>query len=311
MINRFLFFVLLNTLLLFSCDDVIEKDLSNKQLTVISPANNIITSNSTITFWWEILEGAEYYQIQIVKPSFDSIIQLILDTSTTKDKILLSLSPGNYQWRLKAWNNNSHSLISTLSLTIDSTMDLSQQVILLSEPSAFDTTNQNSVSFSWYSLYNADDYRLEIWSPDFNSSNVFSVNTSSNSLIHDLPEGSYEWGVRGQNITSSTIYSKRFIYIDTTAPNDPVLITPADNAILNNGEILFSWSRGITSGSSISDSLYLYTDSTMTNIKLCQLLLSPNYNDSVGIGIYYWRVRSMDAAGNYSNYSNLRKLTIL
>jgi hypothetical protein len=255
--------------------------------------------------------GAEGYNLQIVSPSFSSITRLVLDSNISKNKFTYSLMPGAYQWRVRAYNNSSETDYVTYSITIDSTADITQQTIILVSPSDKDTTNQMSFTFRWDTIYNADDYRFEIWKTNFSETNFLSITLEVDSFNYTLGEGAYEWGVRGQNSTTNTQYSKRTIYIDTTNPNTPVLLTPANNDTISDSlTLFFSWSRGSVTGSSIKDSLYIYTDQSMAIIKRQKFLNSTTYTDSLGIGNYWWRIRSIDAAGNYSNYSVLRKFTV-
>lgn len=295
---------------LLSCEDFFEANLEKESIHILAPANGQETNISTITFWWNEVEGAEGYNLQIVSPTFSNITQLVLDTNITKNKFTCSLLPGTYQWKVNAYNNSSETDYMTYSLTIDSTADLTQQTILLTLPSNYDTTNQTLFAFMWDTLYNADDYRFEIWTPNFSGSNVVSVTLETGSFNYTLEEGAYEWGVRGQNSSTNTQYSKRTLYVDITNPNTPILLTPASNATLNDTVIDFSWSHGTVTGSSIKDSLFIYTDSLMVNIKLQKYLNATTFSDSLGLGSYFWRVRSIDAAGNYSNYGLLRKFNI-
>lgn len=298
------------SVLLLSCEDIFEKNLKKENVEILAPYSGLETNISTITFWWNKLDGATGYNLQIVTPTFSNIIKLVLDTNITTNKFTFSMIPGSYQWRVKAYNNSSETDYVTYSLTIDSTANLTQQTIVLVSPSNHDTTNITAFTFKWDTLYNADDYRFEIWTPDFSGTQLLSLTLETDSLHYTLSEGAYEWGVRGQNSSTNTQYSKRSLYIDLTNPNTPALLTPSNSAILNDTIIYFSWSRGTVTGSGIKDSLYIYTDSSMVHIKRQKYLSAAYYSDSLGLGSYWWRVRSIDAAGNYSNYSLLRKFKI-
>jgi hypothetical protein len=296
---------------LLSCEDIFEKNLKKENVEILAPTNGLESDISTITFWWNEVDGALGYSLQVVSPTFSSVSKLILDTNISKNKFTYSLIPGSYQWRVRAYNNSSETDYVTYSLTIDSTADITQQTIILVSPSDKDTTNQMSFTFRWDTIYNADDYRFEIWIPDFSGTNFLSVTLEADNFNYTLVEGAYEWGVRGQNSTTNTQYSKRTIYVDTTNPNTPALLTPTSNDTISDSLSLdFSWSRGTVTGSSIKDSLYIYTDQTMAIIKRQKYLNSTTYTDSLGIGNYWWRIRSIDAAGNYSSYSVLRKFTV-
>lgn len=289
-----------------SCRDIVEKDLSKSTVTVNAPKDSLKTTLSTLMFWWEATDGADEYQIQIAKPSFTNIEAFITDTLVNGTKFFFSFTPGKYQWRIRAVNGSSNSPYQTYSITIDSTADISQQTISLLSPSENDTTNQTYFLFSWKTIYNANDYRFEIWSPDFNGNKILSINLEADTIHYTLPEGKYQWGIRGQNATTNTLFSKRSLFIDISAPNTPVLSNPTvKDSIVN-----FIWSRGLESGSEISDSLYVYSDTiyynTITSIKT----KLKTYSDTLLKGTYFWQVRSMDAAGNKSNYSSLKKLII-
>jgi hypothetical protein len=91
------------------CDTALEKNLSGKKVTLLAPVNNLITTDTLQTFYWELLDGATNYQIQVVTPRFDSIVRLIADTTTAKNIFLIDLDVNSYQWRVRAHNNSSSS----------------------------------------------------------------------------------------------------------------------------------------------------------------------------------------------------------
>ncbi|MFH0894965.1 MAG: hypothetical protein V2A54_11080 [Bacteroidota bacterium] len=302
--------ILVSISLIYGCDDIFEPDLSDKTVTINTPYDGMTTSQSTITFWWNEVKGADYYNIQIVSPGFMQTQQILADTNVEGDKFYFSLSPGSYQWRIRACNSGGNSNYQTYTLVIDSTEDLNTQTLLLVSPAANDTTNQTSFTFSWNGLYAADTYRFEIWSPAFGSTNVYSSEISNTSIAYTLPEGKYEWGVRAQNSTSSSPYSKRILVVDLTAPGTPTLVSPLNYASLAEGYIGFQWTRGTHSGSSVRDSIVVCSDSTMTLPVLQAYCSNTTYGDTLNAGTYFWHVRSIDKAGNKSAYSVLRKLTV-
>jgi hypothetical protein len=95
--------------ILTGCETAFEPDLRDKQVTLISPVNNISTTDTIQTFYWEILDGATEYQLQIVSPRFDSVARLIEDTITGKNTFLIDLDTNNYQWRVRAINSSTFS----------------------------------------------------------------------------------------------------------------------------------------------------------------------------------------------------------
>jgi len=106
----FLFFMII--IALTGCEDGFENDLTGEKVQLLAPANNVISEDSLQTFYWEPLDGATAYQVQIVSPRFDSIIRLETDTLTSRNQIKFQLRIGQYSWRVKAINNSSNSQIS-------------------------------------------------------------------------------------------------------------------------------------------------------------------------------------------------------
>jgi hypothetical protein len=297
-------------LTIFACEDIVEDDLSKKSVILLAPPNEFHTTITSNTFWWEVVDGCTGYNLQIVSPSFDYIERLFLDTNIVINKWDFSLLPGEYEWRVRAYNNTTTTLFTTYSIIIDSTIDISQEIIQLLTPNDMDTSNIPLNQFKWALLYNADDYNFQLY---FEGVKYFTKTTVNDTVIKSLNEGDglYKWEVRGQNAFSNTAYSSRTIFIDTTPPAKPVLIEPANLATLPDSLIYFEWNHEITTGSSIKDSLYIATDLLMNNLIRSIFLAYPNYEDSLGPGDYFWKVRSLDKAGNKSVYSDIRKFTII
>lgn len=298
-------------LFLSSCEDIFEIDLTDSPVELIIPQDHLTTSISTQLFWWEQTYGATQYHFQIVQPSFDSIISLVHDAYIDTNRIEVSLAPGKYQWRVQARNNATMSTYYSRSLTIDSTLDLSGQSIVLVSPKNNDTTKSLVLHFDWQDLYNSDTYYLEIWQPNTTGTLVKSEYITNSEYSYTLPsEGTYSWRVRGENSTSSTPYSIREIFIDTTSPNAPTLVSPGMFSTVQN-PVTFNWVRNSSSGSSTYDSLILAIDTNF--IQLDRTIVTPNsqYSDSLAIGQYYWQVFTKDKAGNTSPGSVIRKFTVL
>lgn len=94
------------------CDEVLEKSLTDKKLVLQGPVNNLTTTETTHTFFWQEMDGALEYQLQIVSPRFDSVVKLVADTPVTSPKFNMTLDKGAYQWRVRAKNNSTVSAYS-------------------------------------------------------------------------------------------------------------------------------------------------------------------------------------------------------
>ncbi len=93
-------------------------NLSGVHISLMSPADNLSTQQTDITFWWEEVSMAEKYIFQLVSPSFSSVERLVKSVEQTGNQIQISLTPGIYQWRVKAKNSSSETIYIQRSFVI-------------------------------------------------------------------------------------------------------------------------------------------------------------------------------------------------
>ncbi|HEY0066750.1 MAG TPA: hypothetical protein VGB46_05295 [Flavisolibacter sp.] len=106
-------------IVLAACESALDPELTTQRVRLQAPANNLLTTDSVHTFYWETLEGATRYQLQVVSPRFDSVARLGVDTIINRNQFSQTLRRGSYQWRVRAFNGGSTSAFSdTFSLTI-------------------------------------------------------------------------------------------------------------------------------------------------------------------------------------------------
>lgn len=290
----------------FACSDVFETDISEKQMGLLTPTDQLITQELQHTFWWEELEAATSYQLQIVSPNWEALESLVLDTTISANQFSLRLDPGTYTWQLRGLNASSETPWSSRTLQIDSTIDLSIFNVQQLSPVAGDTTNQQQQTFSWEPLYNATSYDLAIY--DANNQSILSVNLHADTFSYLLPEGLIEWQVRALNESSETPFSSRFLLVDATAPVAPILTAPANEAVVDS-LLTFSWQSQQDEGALIFDSLWVYTDSLLEN-EILRIQAAETYSHTLPTGTYYWHVRSFDEVGNTGGYSETVNFTV-
>lgn len=307
--NKILIPVILGIIfsLLYSCQDFIEVDLAKKSIIVLAPANNTASSSSSQLFWWEELKGADKYNLQIVKPGFSSVQQLILDSTITNNRFSYSLLPGVYQWRVRAMNNSSYTEYVIYNLTIDSSLNLSNLWVSLMSPADNYSSNSYTQAFTWQPLNNADSYLFQI----LLSGSVIGTQTLTTTTANFTftAEGTYQWRVLAQNGNSTSLAANatRNIIIDNTPPAAPVLTLPATNDSVPN-PVNLEWTADV---SATMDSVFVYADTNLTVLVTSVLTTSLSYSFTGTVGQdYFWRIRSRDAAGNWSAYSTRRKFFI-
>jgi len=317
--NKLIYFILIIVALFLSCDDFFEEELDDKTVTLIAPSDALSTSNSSFTFWWDEVDGASKYNLQIVSPDFNGIEKLVLDTNITNTQFEVQLYPGDFEWRVKAFNGASETSFTTYSLKVDSSLNLSGANVLLSSPADFTATKDTNIDFSWEQVYNATDYTIKIRKGSWDNGEGELLDETDNSTTYAyefIDDGTYIWGVMATNGNFSSQYSKREITIDREVPDVPNQTSPDHGETIMDNSVIFNWTRNSDSGSPILEEIVIGTDSTFNSgiIKeISGLDLTHTENFSVPEGSsekYYWKIRSIDAAGNESAFTDFRRFTV-
>lgn len=289
--------------------DYIVEDLAGKSVSIISPADSATANTTSPLFWWNELNDATGYRIQIVWPDFSNVQQLVYDTLAVGDRFSPTLLPGRtYTWRIRPENGASNGEWVVRTLTVDSTIDLSQQNVVITQPVSNFFTQSSTVTFGWNPISEADIYRVEV--RDASTQVVVTTTTvTTTAWSSTFAEGAFEFRVRAEKTSSSDVspYSALQFTIDQTGPAAPVPTAPANSSILVlPTTVNFTWTNA---NDAISDSLYISTDSTFATFNEARSFSAAQGSwswtgaQSTGTGYYYWQVRSFDAAGNASPYS--------
>lgn len=305
----YLFISLVAGVLLFNycTKDIIATDITKKTVNILAPGNGVHTPYNSITFWWDEIKDADNYQLQIVSPSFASVVSLVADTTVTSNKFILVLNPGTYEWRVRASNNAGSTAYSTRSFVIDTTNDMTNITIALLSPTDSTYSNNPSQTFTWASVTNATQYKIDV----LNSTGgtlTSSVTTGTSFAYTFSQEGTYTWKVRAENQFTNSAYSSRVFLIDQTVPLAPVLVLPANSATLTLNDSL-KWNTG---SGGYFDSLLVASDSTYASVLVRQKMTGTIYQVTPGAGFisgtnYFWKASTTDKAGNTSVYSVSRK----
>jgi hypothetical protein len=293
---------------LFSCEEILlEDDISKNEITLVAPANNAQFFSTGVIFSWETVPNATQYHLQIAKPDFNNTLQIVLDTILTTRTFTHQLNIGKYEWRVKALNSAYETPYKSRFFTIVSNEDFQNNTVALITPTNNYTTNRTTQNLSWQSIIGATSYQVQIL--DGNNSIINNQVITTTSIDYTFAQGNYNWKVRASNGTQQTLYSGRSILVDTTVPNTPILKSPNDASTTANTSINFQWNRVPILGSTEKDSIYIYTDKTLTQLKLKEEV-NNSFTKILETGTYYWFMKSFDQAGNSSEKSVLFSFTI-
>jgi hypothetical protein len=309
-------FIALLALVIYSCDDVFEEDISDDNIQTISPIEGSTIEGNTVQFSWLQLDGADDYRIQIVNDNQ----AVILDSLATSPTFNYALNPGNYQWRVKG-ENFAYSTQYTfpINFSVAASDNLDNQNVILSTPSNNFYTNDTDIILTWQEIIGADYYDLDVLKITEGEETVLQqtniTNTSFNipSEIFD-EDAEYQWKIKAVNASSQTNFSERSFFLDMQAPNQPILVSPNDQETSSSFTVNFNWTNGTDMGnvqSVITTTIEISTDINFGSLLVSEDLQNNSYQYIFDVtGVYYWRVINFDEAGNIGDYSAVHTLTI-
>jgi hypothetical protein len=311
----FTIYTLFTALVLFdSCKDFIEPSIANRQVYLEAPSDGFQTPLYKVSFWWDEVEDALAYRLQVVSPGFGTPDRLVLDTLVMGNKFNVNLDPGKYEWRLRAENGSTTTAYSAARKFEVLQSSIKQQAVELSAPANGLLTNSGQLTFRWGTLYGATKYHLQIDTNNFTNEAVVVYDQSlpGNELAFQLPKDQvYQWRVQAANDTAQARWSavNRFT-LDRLPPARVKAMSPLDNQSVAK-PVHLAWE---TAATALRYRLYLLkADSTS------------NYNDNFPVIVngntyefqagnsgerVYWKVSAIDAAGNEGAASVARSFTI-
>jgi hypothetical protein len=278
-----------------------------------SPVNNGYAATETPTFTWAAVPGALEYQLQVDKSGTFVSLELDRGLLTAVSTVSQPLDYGIHYWRMRVrtaggWRDWTPGWKFTLTPP-------NTTVPVLNIPANAALLADNTPTLSWNMVLEDDRYEVQI----DNLSTFASPEQTHLGEIGELsytattlPDGVYYWRVRTSNYLgmAGPWSAYRSVTIDTTPPAAPALSLPANAANLI-GTPAFSWLTAATAtkyqfeyatNSGFSEGLY--TSAELTTLSHTPPAMTP--------GIYFWHVRSKDAAGNWSTaWSSTRTVTIL
>ncbi|AOM76532.1 hypothetical protein [Pedobacter steynii] len=311
-LNNFSKIALLLLMFSFGCKEFIEPPINKKNVVLLAPANGTESTLYNQTFWWEEVEDALKYRLQIVSPNFDQTARLIMDTLVQKNKFSYTLEPGNYEWRVRAENGSSKTAYVKAYFSIFPSSINQQQVQLLS-PANNTMTNEPVNIFKWLKLFGADKYRLQIDTNSFaDETQLFLDKTLTNQELTVVfsRNKTYEWRVQAKNDTETSKWSGiQKITFDKSGPTKVTLSSPANNALVTR-PVSLKW-EALASAKKYQ--LFVYKSNGETPYEGFPLTLTTaTYSFTGGIlgEKLFWAVKAIDGLGNVGPISESRSFSI-
>jgi len=233
---------------------------------------------------------------------------------TTNNYITPELIDNLWNWHVRARDNASNigSWSSSRSFRVDT---LAPPAPTLVAPADGTRTNDNSQTYDWSDV---TDNSLPItyeWQVD-NDNDFSSPYSAENDLSTSqygpvaLPDENWSWHVRARdNAGNSSAWSSAWtILIDTTPPDAPTLVWPANSENINDNTPTLNWNAVSENSLPVIYDVWIDNDSDFSSpIVTATRITDDNYQvtTELGEGVYYWRVRAVDNAGNVGENSQV------
>ncbi len=303
---------------LFSCDDILEEDISDNRVIAIRPTMDEEILGETVKFQWQKINGADHYRIQVFNTERSNT--LMLDSLVSSREFLYNLSPGSYSWQIRGENNAYQTVYNyPIDFTVVYSEDLDGQSVILSTPTNNFYTNSTSIVYSWQKLSAAESYELQL---DKELNGIETVYIEPDIALNNVSpqqniyteDAKYIWKVKAINSFSETDFSERILFLDRETPPLPSLLSPEDEEVFNDSQISFSWDLNQDNGNVNSDRysvIQVSSDEDFTVIMEEEEVQNEQIDFSFSTaGQYYWRVKVEDIAGNNSGYSESQYFVI-
>ncbi|MEO1032272.1 MAG: hypothetical protein AAFX55_12745 [Bacteroidota bacterium] len=306
---------LLLIIVTYTCDDILEEDISGDSIQTITPMDGAVIVGNNVQFIWQDLDGADDYRVQVLGQNQ----VIVVDSLVSENQLEYTLNEGSYQWRVKGENFAYETEYTfPINFSVEISDDLTNQNVILSTPSDNLYTNNTAITFTWSAISSASSYTVEIVRSNngettiYQESGVTATSLGIAASLFDI-DAEYIWKVKAINDTSETAFSERSLFIDRVVPNVPTLNTPGDNETASL-TATFNWTNGTDTGnvqSTITNTIEIASDINFNSLLLSDDTENNTYQYTFpNTGVYYWRVKTYDLAGNQSDNSITRTLTI-
>lgn len=206
------------------------------------PSAALLTTLQPTLDWSDSVPAAYRYELQI--STNDTFTELVLNEPNILDStftLVSNLTPGNrYYWRVRAWNLTNQA--SRWSSVRNFKTPLAQPVLLA--PSAGESTFVRRPTFDWDAVPGASEYVLQVSASENFGRLLINVTTRKTLYFptRDLPAGKLLfWRVRAKSAVVRGPWTVPSAFVTGNPPTIPVLVAPANNALVTDFTPLLDW----------------------------------------------------------------------
>ena len=263
-----------------------------------------ITGNSAFFDWNDATDadsGVKQYEFQVDNNS-DFSSNEKSGISATSNATATGLADGNYFWRVRtqdnsgnysAWTNGSNFMVDVTAPSAPASLTpvVTGNNVVLNWSDSTDTTS------------GVKNYLLQYASNNQFAGAIQNSISASDASISGLSDGVYYWRVQAvDNIgnTSDWVNGTSFS-VDTVAPTTPATLTRT----ITGNNVTFDWADATDATSGVKQyEIQVDNNSNFSSPESDTLPKTSNSSvNSLADGTYYWRVKTQDNIGNWSNWT--------
>lgn len=180
--------------------------------------------------------------------------------------------------------------------------DISSQEVTVLAPTHESVVSTTDVVFSWETLNDADSYKLQIASPNFENAEQILLDSTVTvtSFSNQLDFGTYQWRIRAENSVYFTEYvTQTFTVNANLAPDisesEIVLLSPANSTTFDTTDTLnFTWELIEDAEDYVLQIVTPDFDNATETIESLTTTDTSFSKSNLAAGTYQWRVKAQN-----------------
>lgn len=175
--------------------------LTNYQVQLLSPSQNLTTNNTNMVFTWQAVPNANDYNVELRYNNQQNAVVNDLRLRTDSLQITLTNLPeGDFLWYVQGHNDFSVTSYASRNIIIDATAPLKPTLL---SPTDMSTISSFPATFSWNSDNASGSQvsnKLEIYTDTTSFNLAYDYTTTNNAAPLDtLSTGNYFWRVKSED----------------------------------------------------------------------------------------------------------------
>lgn len=280
---------------------------------LVSPASGaLVTENSALLDWSDVGPNFDHYELQVsTNNTFTALVANETDLAASQFLLEGLSSNTYYYWRVRAFDGEGHtrgwsSLRSFRTALVPP---------ILSTPEDAWQATSAMPEFDWGDVPGVSGFNIQIASNETFTSLVLNVNTSGPASTYTatkaLPVNALlYWRVRSLGVNGPSDWSDVRTFFSANPPGVPSLLSPAGNFLTLDDTPTLAW-KAPTVPAIVPDhyDVEIATDSAFNDIVVSEAEPATAFTPADSLQAnrtHYWRVRSVNADGQFSPWSLVR-----